>query len=144
MRALLLALLTLTPVGAANSDPVFNAPATNWVLPVFSPLGYRSFTLRGDEARLAKKDEIDVTNINITVFTGDAAAQVTSIVLSPQATYFPSRMQASGPSSVRIIRTADGTDAYGENWTYDFKTEKVSLRRNVRIVFKQQLNDFLK
>jgi hypothetical protein len=136
--------VSVPPPSPSSNNSVISAPAQNWVLPLFSAAGFRSMTLRGNEARLAEKDRIDVKEINITVFSGDAATKVTSSVLSTEASYFPSQNLAQGPGNVHIIHYIDGTDASGENWTYDFKREKVSIRRNVRVEFQQALNDPLK
>jgi hypothetical protein len=142
-----LALLSLLACAAAlrGAEPAaITAPAHNWVLPLFTPNGYRSWTLRGDEVRFTSKDRIDVTFINITVFSGDAATIPTTSVLSEQASYFPALSLASGKGRVRIIRNIDGTEASGEDWSYDFTHEKVSIHRNVEVTFQQVLKDFLK
>jgi len=141
-RHTLLALIAVATLHA-DSAPI-TAPAHNWILPLFSPLGYRTLTLRGNEARLTDKDHIDVTEINVTIFSGDQATLVTTSVLSSQATYVPSLNLAYGPGHVRIIRLTDNSEASGEDWSYDFAHEKVSIHRNVRVVFHQALNDFLK
>jgi len=132
------------PQPAASSNAEITAPAHNWVLPLFTPTGFRSETLRGNEARMTTKDRIDVKEINITVFSSDAKTTITTSVLSTEASYFPSLNFAKGPGMVHIIHYVDGTDASGEDWTYDFKQEKVSLRHNVRVEFAQALNDPLK
>jgi hypothetical protein len=132
------------PQSPTSNNSVISAPAQNCVLPLFSAAGFRSMTLRGNEARLSEKDRIDVKEINITVFSGDAATKVTTSVLSTEASYFPSQNLAQGPGDVHIIHYVDGTDASGDDWTYDFKREKVSIRHNVRVEFTQALNDPLK
>jgi hypothetical protein len=45
---------------------------------------------------------------------------------------------------VRILRLREGAELSGEDWTYDFTREKISLRRNVHIILPIALNDFLK
>ena len=84
------------------------APAKNWVLPLFTKEGYHSMTLRGAEVHPVSSVRIDVTDLNITVFSGDDAAQVETVLLSPHASYFPREKRASGPGSVRVIRFGDG------------------------------------
>ena len=123
-------------------DPA-SVPAKNWVLPLFTAKeGYRSMTLRGSEVRPVGNNRIEVTDLNITVFSGDAAATVESILLSPAAAFFPKEKRASGDKSVRLIR--DDIEVTGEGWTYDHDAKKVFLARNVRVVFRAQLNDILK
>jgi hypothetical protein len=136
--------LLLAPVaalsGAAPSAPV---PAKNWVLPLFTAKdGFRSMTLRGSEVRPLGTARIEVTDLNITVFSGDAAAHVETILLSPAAVFFPQEKRATGEKSVRLIH--DDIEVTGEGWTYDHEAKKVSLARHVRVVFSAQLNDILK
>jgi len=140
--------VALHPPAPAPAAPaggnVISEPMQNWVLPLFSATGFRSMTLRGNEAQVISKNRIDVKEINITVFSGDAATKITTSVLSTEASYFPAQNLAEGPSHVHIIHYIDGTDASGDNWTYDFKREKVSIRHDVRVEFQQALNDPLK
>lgn len=142
-----------TPAGPAGSEPsrtepverapATTAPAKNWVLPLFTDKeGFRSMTLRGSEARTPAANRIDVTDLNITVFSGDAAARVDSLLLSPQASFYLKENRATGEKSVRFIR--DDVEVTGEVWSYDHALKKVSLARNARVVFRAQLNDILK
>lgn len=118
------------------------APATNWVLPLFSDKeGYRTMTLRGSEVR-PTASTITVTNLHITVFSGDARAQVDSILLSPLAVFRPKENQAGGTESVRFIQ--DDVEATGRRWTYDHQARKVSLQGDVRVTMRMPLNDILK
>jgi hypothetical protein len=118
------------------------APAVNWVLPIFTDKeGFRSMTLRGSEVRPAGKS-IAVTDLNITIFSGDANAHVDTILLSRAAIFSPKDNRASGESAVRLIR--DDIEVTGVGWTYDHAAKKVSLQQNVRVTFRAQLNDILK
>jgi hypothetical protein len=117
-------------------------PARNWVLPLFTPEGFRSMTLRGAEVYMVNPDRIDIVNMNIAVFSGTAATRVDTILLSPAASFFPRENRASGGESVRLIR--DDIDVTGEQWTYDYAQKKVSIQRSLRVVFRAQLNGILK
>jgi hypothetical protein len=120
------------------------APAVNWVLPLFTDKeGHRSMTLRGTEVRPAGKN-IAVTDLLITVFSGDAAARVESMLLSQQAVFYPKENRATGDGSVRLIN--DDAEITGTGWSYEHgeQVKKVSLRQNVRIIVRAQLNDILK
>jgi hypothetical protein len=118
-------------------------PAKNWVLPLFTPKeGFRTMTLRGSEVRPIDPTRIDVVDLSITVYSGDAAANVETILLSPAASFLPKEKRANGDKSVRLIR--DDIEVTGEGWDYDHGTKRVSLARNVRVVFRAQLNDILK
>jgi len=105
-------------------------------------------TLRGSEVHPISADRIDVVDINITTFSGDAAARVDSSLLSASASFFPRENRASGPESVRVIRfREDGeisAEITGEDWTYQQEGKKVSIRRNAHVVFREQLASVLK
>jgi hypothetical protein len=120
------------------------APAQNWVLPIFTDKeGFRSMTLRGSEVRpSASGKAIAVTDLSITIFSGDEKAQVDSVLLSPAALFQPKEKLASGDSLVRYIR--DDIEVTGTGWTYDHEAKKISLQHNVRVTFKSELKDILK
>ena len=99
-------------------------------------------TLRGSEVRPVGPARIDVTDLSITIFSGDAAARVDTMLLSPNASFFPKDNRASGEKSVRLIR--DDIEVTGEGWTCEQNGKKVSLAKNVRVVFRTQLKDILK
>jgi hypothetical protein len=139
----LLLFFSCSPLPGAESAATAAAPATNWVLPLFTDKeGFRSMTLRGSEVRPVGTKQIAVTDLSITVFSGDAAARVESILMSPAATFFPKENRASGEKTVRLIR--DDIEVTGANWTYDHATQTVVIREKTRIVFREQLKDILK
>jgi hypothetical protein len=128
--------------GGARAEDTLSAPALNWVHPLFTKEGYRSMTMRGTEVRPVGTGRIDVVDMNITVFTGGAAAKVESVLLSPAASFFPEEKIARGKSSVRLLR--DDLEVAGEDWVYDHAAKKVSIARHARITFAAQLPDLIK
>jgi len=118
-------------------------PAMNWVLPIFTDKeGYRSLTARGSEVRPLGNDSVTVTDLNITVFSGDAASQVETVFLSPLANFNRNAKRADGDQSVRIVR--DDLEATGKKWTYDHGQKRVTLQGKVRITFNAEIKDLLK
>ncbi len=153
-RLFVLVVLALPTARLASADavpppptlaaPAAAAPAINWVLPLFTDKeGFRSMTLRGTEVRPAGRN-IAVTDLNITIFSGDAASRVESMLLSPAAVFQPKENRASGDGAVRYI--SDEAEITGTGWSYDHSptVKKVSLQKNVRIILRAQLNDILK
>jgi hypothetical protein len=137
------------PTGAHSDNGLSVAPAHGWVLPLFTPEGYRSIILRGDQVTLRRDDRIDVEDIWITLFAGDAANHITTIIRSPEASYFPHANTASGPTLVQVLRTSDNSELSGSNWTYQFThhgaggREKLTIRHDARVVIQTQIHDFL-
>jgi hypothetical protein len=137
---LLLGSLTHAAEPKRTTQPVI---AKNWSLPLFTKEGHRSLTLRGTEARTFSAERIDIIDLNITTFNGDASAKVDAILLCRElASFFPNEKVVRGESSVRLVR--DDLEITGEQWTYDHAAKKVSLARHARITFKAQLPDILK
>jgi hypothetical protein len=117
------------------------APAMNWALPLFTKEGHHSMTARGSEARLVNADRIDVVDLNLTVFSGDAASLVETILLSPAATFLPNEKTAHGEKSVRFI--GDDVEASGTRWIYRHDEKKISLHGDVRVTFRAELKNLL-
>ena len=130
----------LATVGMADID--INPTVKNWVQPLFTKEGYHKLTLRGDQMKPVSRDEINVKNINITVFSGDASEKIGTVVLAPTATFLVDERFAKGKEHVRLIR--DDFDLSGDDWTYDVDHEKVSIAHNTRVVFHEVLPDILK
>ena len=135
--------LLLVPLARLSAaDPPPSSPAINWVLPVFSDKeGYRILRASGSQAG-GDSNQVLVTNLNITTFSGDASARVENIFLSPLATYYPKENRAAGNQSVRLVR--DDLEATSTTWSYEHARKHVTLTGNVRIVFKAELKDLLK
>lgn len=132
-----------------SSDNLIISPAHGWVLPIFTPDGYRSLILRGDEVRLRRNDRIDLQDVTIILFSGTAAETETTLISSPEASYFRAKNLASGPTLVFVQRFADNSQLSGADWTYQFAKgakgarEKLIIRRDARVVLQQQIHDFL-
>ena len=77
-----------------------------------------------------------------TVFAGDPSNRVESIFLSPAATAFVDQGRVQRPGLVRLI--TDDFEATGADWIYDHRQKKVSIRKNVRVVFHTQLQSILR
>jgi hypothetical protein len=131
------------PVPGDLAENAGGGSAQNWSMHVFSDAeGYRQMSVRGSEVHPAGPGEINVTDLSITIYSGDAAAHVETMLLSPTASFFTKVNRASGEKSVRVIR--DDLEATGTRWTYDQAQKKVSLDGRVRIVFNAELKDLLK
>ncbi|HVU23383.1 MAG TPA: hypothetical protein VHE13_04600 [Opitutus sp.] len=133
--------LGLLLAAALPASAQVTAPARNWVLPVFSPEGYRSMIARGSEARALDQHRFEVTDLNLTLFTGDADARVDTVILSPKALFLPDQKEAHGEDSVRVVR--DDVEASGTRWVYWHDQKKISLDGNVTVTFQAELKDLL-
>ena len=133
----------LAVIGLARAvEPAVTAPAKNWSATLFTKQNYHSMTLRGSEARFGDGSAINVIDLNLTIFAGDATNHIETILLSSAATFQAKENTARGDKGVRLIR--DDLEAYGTQWTYDHAQKKVSLHDHVRIVFNAELKSILK
>ena len=151
MRATLAAFCTLgfaaasLPLSGADERPTAlttRAPIIQFSVPTFTKEGYRAWLLRGSEGRFVGQDQIAVTDLNLTVFMGDAADHVDAVFLSPAATAFLHDSRVSGSSRLRLIN--DELEATGEDWSYDHRQKKVSIGKNVHVVFHTAMKDVLR
>lgn len=97
--------------------------------------------LQGSEA-IVGQAQVELIDLNLTVFTGEENNAVETIILSPQATAKPEDEIVQGLMAVRIIR--DDLEITGTGWTYAHIDKKVSIHSNARVVFRAQLPDILK
>jgi hypothetical protein len=130
--------------GAEERPTAFtiNAPVMNFRVPTFTRDGFRSWLLCGAEGVYANEKQLNVTDLNLTIFAGDASAKVEKVFLSPSAIALVDEGRVSGPGAVRLI--TDDFEATGDDWLYDHRQKKVSIHRNVRVVFHARLNDILR
>ncbi len=133
---------TLTSLAQSPTKLSSDAPILNWRLPSFTPEGYRESLVRGSEARILNDKEFALTELTLTLFTGDAANKVETILLSPAARIQAADRVVTSDSRLRVIN--DQFEATGIGWRYEHATKKVSIARNVRVVLQIELKDILK
>jgi hypothetical protein len=110
-------------------------------LPIFTKEGYRSLLLRSSEMNIVSSTRIELTEMNLTAFSGDAAERVETILLAPAATFLRAEDVVRGEKSVRFIR--DDLDASGTRWIYNNREKSISIDGNVHVVFHAALKDIL-
>jgi hypothetical protein len=134
--------LLVSVLHAPAQDSLLAPPARNWILPLFTKEGYRQMTIRGDEVHPISADQIDISGMNVTVFSGGPEARVDSVLLSPEATFLLNEKIARGAKSVRLVR--DDVEVSGEGWTYLYNEKKVLISKHAHVVFHTALPDMLK
>lgn len=140
--ALLAALFLAAPLRAQVATEISpDAPIVNFRLPTFTPEGYRAWLVRGSEARMLSKAEIEVRELTMTVFSGNETDRIQTMLLSPQARVFPQPQVVTGDRSIRVID--DQFEATGESWRYEHREKRVSIAKNVRVTFRAELKNLL-
>jgi hypothetical protein len=123
-------------------DTAVAPPAKNWTLPLFTKEGYRQMTLKGSEVRPVNADRIDITGLDVTVFSGGPEGKVDTVILSPLASFMINEKIAKGDQAVRMVR--DDVDVMGLGWTYFYNEKKVLIFHNAHVVFHSGLPQLLK
>jgi hypothetical protein len=137
-------LLLLLPVAAfaATTQVSADKPVINFRLPTFTPDGFRSWLVRGSEARITGKNQIDITGLTLTIFTGTADDRIETMILSPSARVLSDEAIVTGKDTIRVIN--DAFEVSGADWRYTHKEKRVSINRDVHVTFPAELKDFLK
>lgn len=118
-----------------------NAPVKDFSLPVFNPAGFRTLLLRGTEGTRLSADEASLKEMTLTVFSGDEAARVENMLLSPNARVLLEKHVVFGDGAVRLI--GDNFELTGTHWRYDHEN-KTFEAKDARVVFQTELKDILK
>jgi hypothetical protein len=139
--------LSLPTSSPAQSSIIANAPVKNFRLPTFNDAGHRVALVRGGEARYISNTQIDILELNFAQFLGDGSTETDKLLLAPSATLFikdKNHFVLSGQQTVRLI--GENIEATGENWTFDSKgrhDQRLTMNKNVRVVFRAQLQNIL-
>jgi lipopolysaccharide export system protein LptC len=142
-KILLVALpLAVLPIGwSANTQISSEKPVINFRLPMFTEDGHRAWLARGSEARFVKRDQVDITELTLTIFSKEVEGKVNTMILSPIATILPQENVATGPKTIRVID--DEFEATGEDWRYSHKEQNIKIKKNVRVKFNAELKNLL-
>jgi LPS export ABC transporter protein LptC len=140
--SVLLAFVALSALGQNSTHVATGAPIVNFRLPSFTPDGHRAWLVRGSEAQITDKNEIDVKELTMVVFANDGTDRIETVMLSPQALVVPNEQVAGGTEAIRVI--SDNIEATGIGWHYDHKTKIVSIYHHVRVTLQTELKDILK
>ena len=131
--------------GAAGGPEVTaRVPIKNFQLPTFTKAGDRAMLLLAGEAFIVSQTQVEVTDLNLTLFSGDATNRVDTVLVSPAATVLLDQQIVRGNSTVRLVR--DDLEVTGEQWSYSHQPaeKKVLIENKARVVFRAQLPDLLK
>lgn len=143
-RALQLSLLLLPAILLAESSITPNGPVANFKLPVLNDQGLRTSLLRGTEARYISATQIDLVEMQYSTFLEDGSNKVDTTLLAPTASVsiVDNKVRVHGEEGVRLVRS--DLDVIGTRWTYDHAQRKITLEKDVRVVFRTELKDILK
>jgi hypothetical protein len=134
--------LLVSIAAAAHAQMTPDAPIKNFKLPMFNNAGVRIWDLRGEEAKYVSQDRVDLFTMTLKVFNDDGSGQVRIEIQSPQATVFANEHVVTGGNTIRMF--SEDFDISGRNYTWRGRELSVTIREDVRVVFKAPLQDILK
>jgi hypothetical protein len=140
---LLLPVLT-APVFAQSLTPKVktSAPIKDFRLPTFDKSGKRTTFMRAAEALIVTPTQIDVKDMQFSLFTKDGTGAFDSMLLAPTATFLTDKQIVSGQESVRVVRV--DLEVTGEQWSYNHPEKRVLIGSNARVTFQDELKDIIK
>lgn len=145
LRALLVSILGAAGLQAADpSGPRIstNAPVKNFSLPSFNDAGFRTMLIRGREAVIHSEREIRLSDMTLTLFSGDETTKVETVLVSPTAVIDPAEQLVTGQDFVRLI--GQDVEVSGSQWRYEHGEKRILIGKDARVVFRTELKDILR
>lgn len=150
-RALRLCALVCVVAGGAlvagaqgqSSQPLraeVNAPVKNFRLPVFDEEGRRQWDLQGAQALYVNRNEIRVEDMTLRTYGKDDPLNPRLLIQSPLAEILPVDNVARGPGYLYITEANNNYFIIGRNWLWDGRGQKVSIKSDVRVTFREKLD----
>jgi hypothetical protein len=138
----LLAFAAPSSAQIATPKIVPSAPIKEFRLPTFDKDGKRATFMRAGEALFVTPTQIDVKDMQFTLFTKDGTGAFDSLLLAPSATFLTDKQIVSGKQSVRVVRI--NVEVTGEQWSYNHLDKRVLIGNNARVIFQDELKDIIK
>jgi hypothetical protein len=142
---LLSLLVASTPLAAAEaSAPSIrpSAPVKDLILPSFDKDGKKSSFMRAAEATFVSTTQVEVKEMQLTLFTKDGTGSFDTVLLAPSATFLTDQQIVSGQESIRLIRL--DAEVSGEQWSYNHLEKRIVINKNVRVTFLEELKAIIK
>jgi hypothetical protein len=129
---------------AAESTPQVrpNAPIKEFRLPSFDKDGQKSSFLRAAEALFVSPTQVEVKELQLTLFSKDGTGGFNTVLLAPNATFFTDQQVVRGQDLFRLIRL--DVEVTGEQWSYHHLEKRVFIAKNARVIFQEELKAILK
>ena len=119
-----------------------SAPIMEFRLPSFDKEGKKTSFMRAAEALFVTPTQVNVKEMQLTLFTKDGTGAFDTVLLAPTATFFTDQQIVSGQDQVRLIRL--DLEISGEQWTYRHLEKRILIGKNTRVTFQEELKDIIK
>lgn len=129
-------------IASAAAQVLPNAPVVNFRLPMFNPEGFKTWELRGSEGRYVDENLVELSNINLRIYSGDEAGILQTEISSPKAIVEIGNRIIRGPETLRVV--GNGYEMFGEDWIYEDSKKSIVVTRNVVVTFDSSVGNILK
>ncbi|EIP96441.1 Protein of unknown function (DUF1239) [Opitutaceae bacterium TAV1] len=131
-----------TAAATTAQDIRASAPIRDFKLPLFTDAGLRQSLMIAREGRVLSPDHIIVFDMQLTLFTEDAANKPETTITSSLAEAFVKDQTVQGERGVNIVRT--DFQASGSDWSYNHKEQHIFINRDAHLVFQAEITNILK
>lgn len=120
-----------------------NAPVKNFRLPVFDEGGHRQWELLGSEALYVDRNEIRVQDMTLRTYAPADPLNPRMLIQSPAALIRPQDGVAEGAGYLYITEANNNYFIIGRDWRWDGKGQRVRIGADVRVTFREKLDQVL-
>ena len=117
------------------------APLRDFRLPKFGDDGQLDWDFSGKSGIYVSEEQVDVEKVKLRVFSDDVPPRQVFEMQSRVASIFPEAGKARGAGSVYGL--SEDFVIAGEAWEWDARKETLIIEKEVRVIFKQPLNNLL-
>lgn len=121
-----------------------SAPVKNFKLPMFGEDGYKIWDLQGREGHYLGRNHIKVSGMKLRTWTGKEPLRLNMTIESQSASIFPQDNRATGEEYIYILEANGGYSIVGRDWEWDGNRDRILVKKDARVTFKQSMGDILK
>lgn len=107
-------------------------------IPTYNADSYREWTLSGEEGIYKEDNRFEVTNMKLSIFSGDAEQNLDTVIQSSSAVFDLAGNRATSDAPIHI--SSANFEIHGEGWSWDGTQGRVVIEKSVTIRFSQKLD----
>ncbi len=107
-------------------------------IPTYNADSYREWTLSGEEGIYKEDNRFEVTNMKLSIFSGDAEQNLDTVIESSSAVFDLTGNRATSDAPIHISSAT--FEIQGEGWSWDGAKGRVVIEKSVTIRFSQKLD----
>ena len=125
-----------------NAQIVLDGPIKDFETAGFSENGYKSWQLQGKQGVYVNAAQINVSDMILTLFSGDSKVEQTAVIISSKASLRHQSGNALGPLDIQM--TGSNYVINGKDWLWYGKERILKIKGGASVVFKGHIGGLLK